>query len=158
MKDKNMRTKEYPTQDKINELLSYKDGRLFWKKNFKGGVKIGDMGGYELPSKYRTIHIDGCQYYEHRLVWIMHYGNIPADLEIDHINLIRNDNRVENLRIVSRSTNLQNTTSKNIYFRPNKSKKYEAYFNIAGKRKTKSFSTEEEAKRWILENKSKNNA
>jgi len=148
--------KEYPTQEKINELLSYDGGKLYWKKNFQGGVKLGDLAGYELPSKYRTIHIKQTQYYEHRIVWILHYGDIPLGFEIDHINMIRNDNRIENLRLVSRSQNLQNTTSKNIYFRSTKPKKYEAYFNIDGKRRTKSFATQEEAEQWIVENKSKN--
>lgn len=44
----------------------------------------------------------------HRIVWEMHYGKIPEGFEIDHINHIRSDNRIENLRIVSRSENCKN--------------------------------------------------
>jgi hypothetical protein len=150
-----MRIKKYPSIDKINEVLSYNHGRLYWKKNFKGGVKMGDIAGYELPSGYRTVWVNNKQYYEHRIVWIMHHGDIPIGLEIDHINLTRNDNRIENLRAVSRSENMRHTTSRNIYFRSSRTKKYEAYLNINNKRITKSFMTEEEAEQWILENKNK---
>jgi hypothetical protein len=150
-----MRIKKYPSLDKINEVLSYKDGRLYWKKNFKGRVKMGDIAGYELPSGYRTVWINSKQYYEHRIIWIMHHGDIPVGLEIDHINLTRNDNRIENLRVVSRSENMRHTTSRNIYFRSSRTKKYEAYLNINNKRITKSFMTEEEAEQWILKNKNK---
>ena len=150
-----MRIKKYPSIDKINEVLSYKHGRLYWKKSFKGRVKMGDIAGYELPSRYRTVWINSKQYYEHRIIWIMHHGDIPIGLEIDHINLTRNDNRIENLRAVSRSENMRHTTSRNIYVRPSRTKKYEAYLNINNKRITKSFMTEEEAEQWILENKNK---
>lgn len=38
----------------------------------------------------------------------MHNGQIPDGMEIDHINHIRTDNRIENLRLVSRLTNMKN--------------------------------------------------
>lgn len=45
----------------------------------------------------------------HRFVWEMHNGPIPTGLEIDHINHIKDDNRIENLRLVDRSENMRNT-------------------------------------------------
>lgn len=44
----------------------------------------------------------------HRLVYETFIGKIPKDKEIDHINTIRNDNRVENLRCVSHKENQNN--------------------------------------------------
>jgi hypothetical protein len=45
----------------------------------------------------------------HRLAWLLHYGEFPAKgLEIDHINHDKTDNRIENLRAVSKSVNQHN--------------------------------------------------
>ena len=44
----------------------------------------------------------------HRIVYEMHFGRIKDGLEIDHINGIRHDNRIENLRAVSKSVNQLN--------------------------------------------------
>ena len=43
----------------------------------------------------------------HRLIWIYHYGQDP-DLDIDHIDRNRANNRIENLRLVTRSQNNHN--------------------------------------------------
>jgi hypothetical protein len=43
----------------------------------------------------------------HRLAWLLHYGEWPNG-HIDHINGIRNDNRIVNLRAVSNAINCQN--------------------------------------------------
>ena len=47
----------------------------------------------------------------HRLAWFMSTGKVPVG-EIDHINQIKGDNRIENLRDVSRSQNQRNGTRK----------------------------------------------
>ena len=43
----------------------------------------------------------------HRLVWESNHGVIPADLELDHINNIRWDNRISNLQLLTHLQNLQ---------------------------------------------------
>mgnify|MGYP000004363272 CR=1 FL=1 len=43
----------------------------------------------------------------HRLIWLMVYGELPTH-EIDHINGVRDDNRLVNLRSVTRTENMQN--------------------------------------------------
>lgn len=44
----------------------------------------------------------------HRLIWVMMNGEIPAGLEIDHINGVRSDNRLKNLRMVTDRQNAVN--------------------------------------------------
>lgn len=53
------------------------------------------------------VTLGSCMY--HRLVWVLVYKeDIPEGMQIDHINGIRSDNRIENLRIVSKRQNDQN--------------------------------------------------
>lgn len=47
--------------------------------------------------------------YVHRIVWIMHNGEIPFGMHIDHINHNRKDNRIQNLRLVTNGENHKNT-------------------------------------------------
>ena len=53
------------------------------------------------------IRINRCQILTHRIVWFMAYGAWPED-QIDHINRVKDDNRLENLRDVTCSENLFN--------------------------------------------------
>ena len=48
----------------------------------------------------------------HRLVWEMHYGKIPKGMVIDHINRNKTDNRIENLRLATKSQNARNNNAK----------------------------------------------
>ena len=56
---------------------------------------------------YRYISIANKKHLAHRLAWAMYYGVEPVG-EIDHINGRRDDNRVENLRLVSHQENAHN--------------------------------------------------
>lgn len=55
----------------------------------------------------RRINVCGKLHYAHRLAWMYVYGDFPND-EIDHINGNALDNRIENLRDVSRTANCRN--------------------------------------------------
>ena len=59
---------------------------------------------------YLEVRIKNKVYRLHSLAWLYCYGFIPDQL--DHINGIRDDNRIENLRDVSQSINNKNTAKR----------------------------------------------
>lgn len=71
-------------------------------------VKVGDTAGGTNGEGYTHIGIDGKKYKAHRLAWLYHYGEWPKG-QIDHLNGVRTDNRICNLRDV---TNRQNSNNK----------------------------------------------
>jgi hypothetical protein len=87
------------TKEIVNNLFFYKDGVLFWKANNK-------TSGYVTNQGYRSIKINQKKYLAHRLVFLYHHGYFPQI--IDHINNIRTDNRIENLRVATQSENCRN--------------------------------------------------
>lgn len=78
-----------------------KGSQSAWNKKFAGKL-AGDLG-----ARYWRIRVFGRAYQAHRLAWIYVYGAWPKN-EIDHINRINLDNRIENLRDVTRKENLDN--------------------------------------------------
>lgn len=45
----------------------------------------------------------------HRIIWQMHYGEIPPGVSIDHIDGDPTNNRLENLRLATHSQNMRNS-------------------------------------------------
>lgn len=97
------------TQKRLRELLMYDPGSGYftWRKTLTGHIQKGVCAGGWHHSGYRTIRIDGKSYQAHRLAWLYIYGKWPIG-EIDHSNLVRDDNRIDNLRDVSRGINKHN--------------------------------------------------
>jgi hypothetical protein len=93
--------------DSISELLEYQDGKLFWKVS-RGKVRVGQEAGALSLKGYIPICVNGKRYYAHRIVWALFNGQIPSGMQIDHINCDPTDNRIENLRLATRSQNLRN--------------------------------------------------
>lgn len=93
----------------IHEYLSYnpETGDFHWKKSPAKRVRIGDIAGYKTGQGYRELEFRGCMYGMHRLAWWMVHGVLPKE-EVDHINGIRDDNRICNLREASKAQNQHN--------------------------------------------------
>lgn len=74
-----------------------------------GPSKIGDIAGWIARNGYGEVRMHGKRYLLHRLAWFYVYGEMPA-LFIDHVNGIRSDNRIINLREATRKQNGENMT------------------------------------------------
>ena len=79
----------------------------FVRKTSRGGQKVGTEAGYTRSDGYTYIRIQNKQYLGHLLAWYYHYKEWPKT-QLDHINGIKNDNRISNLRDVLQSINQQN--------------------------------------------------
>lgn len=95
------------TLERLKEVLFYnpETGIFIWKKS-TDKIKPGKVAG-TLTKGYVAIRIDGTRYFAHRLAWFYIYGQFPS-MDIDHINCIKNDNRILNLRNVNAVINAQN--------------------------------------------------
>lgn len=97
------------TQETVREVFYYNAtaGDLIWKK-CRLKKLIGRVAGCSYADGYKRVGIHGSSYMQHRVAWIYAHGEIPLGMEIDHKNGARSDNRLENLRLASRSTNMHN--------------------------------------------------
>ena len=92
----------------IQDKYTYQDGNLF-RLQSAGGEKAGNIAGWETicnGRKYKKIKINKKTYYLHQIIFLYHYGFIPK--YIDHADGNSLNNKIENLRDVSRTENLQN--------------------------------------------------
>ena len=94
----------------LQETLDYlPDSGLFvWKIDAARNVKAGSVArAGSRPGCHIQIKIRGRLYYAHRLAWLHTHGEWPKHF-IDHIDGDKSNNRLANLRDVSRSVNGQN--------------------------------------------------
>ena len=91
-----------------NELFEYRDGKLYNKTTRNNHAIKGNRAGLLAQTGYRVSSVEGKPKREHRVIWEMLNGKIPKGLQIDHINRIKDDNRIENLRLVTGSVNRHN--------------------------------------------------
>lgn len=96
------------TAARLRELLNYdpETGLFVWRIRPSKKIAAGVAAGC-LDNGYIRIHIGQKTWMAHRLAWLHVHGTWPS-ADIDHINGNRSDNRIANLRDVSRSVNLQN--------------------------------------------------
>lgn len=97
------------TAEELREMLDYdpETGVFKWRKSKCNRVKTGDVAGTYTEKGYVRIRVLGRMYRAHRLAWLYVHGVWPQD-QIDHINGIRDDNRIENLREATNAENQRN--------------------------------------------------
>jgi hypothetical protein len=104
-----------PTLDRLHELFiaDFEAGKLYWRNTSRSpingaGHEAGDEVGCKNNSGYLQVYIRDGSYFVHRILWAMHYGRWP-EIEIDHINRDRVDNRGCNMREADRNANATNS-------------------------------------------------
>jgi hypothetical protein len=94
-------------QTKLKNLFDYVDGKLFWKVANSPRIKVGQEAGYLRKDGYRYVQIDCKGYRSHRLIFLLHNGYLPT--EIDHVDGDLTNNKINNLREATRDQNMFNT-------------------------------------------------
>lgn len=96
-----------PSLDEAVACVSYDpETGLFHRKHGLGGIAAGAVSGTVNSHGYVQLRINWRLVKAHRLAWFMTHGYWPT--EIDHINGIRTDNRLSNLRESDKRRNGQN--------------------------------------------------
>lgn len=144
------------TISRLKELLEYSpETGIFTWKLFRGNKTTkGSVAGSHDSNRHIQIRVDMHIYSSHRLAWLYIHEAWPTH-HIDHINGIRDDNRICNLR---EATPRQNAQNKRVSPSSNKSSgllgvtwrkkecKWRAQINVSGKKKLLGeFNTKEEA-------------
>lgn len=153
-----VRAEQKVSRDQIFNSLIYNEetGDFFWKETKSNRAVKGSLAGCTDVDGYRIITIEKVALRAHRIAWLMFYGYWPSD-DIDHINRIKSDNRISNLRVVTNQQNQINKDKGGFYGgRPTSSKykgvskykggKWRAHIKSDGKfRCLGHYKTEEEA-------------
>ena len=97
--------------EEVSKIFNYnpETGVLTWAVTRANNATKGSIAGSIDGHGYRQIRINKKSYKAHRIAWLLHYKEFPKN-EIDHINRIKDDNRILNLRDVTKTENMRNRT------------------------------------------------
>lgn len=94
---------------RLRELFNYdsETGTITRRVAVNSSDLAGHVAGRKDRLGYVVVSVDYVTVFAHRVAWALVNGDWPK-LDVDHINGVVDDNRIANLREVSRSHNLQN--------------------------------------------------
>lgn len=97
------------TASELRSILNYdpSTGVFTWARKIARCIKLGGVAGCMDWYGYTIIRINKNKYGAHRLAWLYVHGVWPR-YQIDHVNGIRDDNRICNLREATVAENGQN--------------------------------------------------
>lgn len=151
-----------PSPELLRQLLRYEPdtGKLFWRERdasmFTDGPNRTAQNSSALFNSwkagkeaftctavngYKVGAVLGRNFTAHRVAWAMTYGEWPSK-QVDHINTVRSDNRIANLRLATnaqnsrnRGANKNNTSGRKGVTWFKSRKKWVAQIHLDGKRK-----------------------
>jgi len=93
----------------LKQILHYNPntGLWTWLQAISNKVVIGNVAGTKTPWGYIRITVHQEKYMAHRLAWFYMTGEWPPE-EIDHKDLVRDNNKWDNLRLATSSQNKAN--------------------------------------------------
>ena len=122
------------------------------RRTFKNG-NISYNKGWITNYGYCRVKLHGKKYLLHRILGELFIPNPENKPEIDHINRIRDDNRLVNLKWATRSENCYNRTQKGCIYERKKGRGwYGSIYDLNGKRHYKYFIKKEDAEKWRDDN------
>ena len=146
------------TSSYLKSLFDYKDGELYWRISNSNRVKVGDkVSPTRKIGDIVLVGINGKIYRLHRLIYLYFNENFDIEdrkIQIDHIDIDRSNNRIENLRVANNKENncnkkiQRNNTSgfRGVKHYPEGRKKcWLGYYKVDGKMISKYFLTKNEA-------------
>lgn len=98
---------------KLLDIVEYNENSpsgLVWKCDTKRRG-IGEVAGYFSKTDrviYWRVSRKNKIFLAHRVIWMIHFGDIPQNMVIDHIDQDSMNNRIENLRCVTPDINTKN--------------------------------------------------
>lgn len=99
-------------RSELLKLVTYnrEEGKLYWWNPPQPNTKrlMGKEAGTINVHGYSILMYRKKGYLIHRLIWLIEKGTWPKGV-VDHINGIKTDNRIENLRDVTFTQNTRNT-------------------------------------------------
>ena len=141
-----MAKRDLPTPEELRQLLRYEPetGNLFWLERpealFQNGKQTAKhncrawnakLAGKEAMTTTNKGYHQGTIFKRmikaHRAIWAIHYGHWPRG-EIDHIDGDTKNNKIDNLREVSRTENMRNVSRR----RDNSSGATGVYWDVRG--------------------------
>jgi hypothetical protein len=137
-----MKTKPLPAKAYLDSRYHYDpETGLLTHTRTEGGVVAGSRVGSNFKGGYLRTRVGGSKTYPvHRLIWRMMTGEDPGEMEVDHRNENKADNRWCNLRLATGGQNRLNVSRhrrnksgiKGVHWIP-KVRKWKASVNLDGK-------------------------
>jgi len=139
--------KPYPSTEELRQVFEYVDGCLYWKIKPNRNIPIGRKLGRPSSNGYLRGDYNKQTYLVHRLIWVWHGNELKENMEIDHINYDRADNRIENLQQLTKAEHDARRKGKYVHYHK-AMKKWQAYTKQTSKVKSQVigyYNTETEA-------------
>ena len=95
-----------------DDLFFYKDGHLYRNRHINKKYPLGEKVGHLNTEGYIVVWVGNKRVRAHRIIYELHFGAIPTNFEIDHIDRNRSNNSIDNLRVVDRSANSFNRSKR----------------------------------------------